>query len=405
MRTFDEARRDIARELDLLAHPTSLRCEIVALGDSLGRTLANEIRADRLYPPFDRSIRDGFAVRAAEVSPGAKLCCIGELKAGDTPKISVTPGTCIQIMTGAAVPQGADAVVMVEHTSSEAETIVFGKPIEPGQNIVPRGREAAAGQVLVPRGARIGFAEIAVAAQVGEIEIKVYRKPRVAILSTGDEVVPAQTKPGDFQIRNSNAYSLAAQVTLHGGEPVVLANAKDTEQDLHEKITQGLKQDMLILSGGVSAGKYDFVEKVLRELGADFHFDAVAIRPGKPTVFAVCQNKPVFGLPGNPISTMVTFELFASLGLELLCGAEARPLAFLEAHLAECLRERTGLAHFLPARLEWPDGIPTVKPIRWQGSGDVAAVAKSNCFLYIPADRAEFAAGEAVRILPRRDVV
>lgn len=405
MRTFDEARRDIARELGLLAHPTSLRCEIVALGDSLGRTLANEIRADRLYPPFDRSIRDGFAVRATEIAPGAKLRCSGELKAGDTPKISVTPGTCIQIMTGAAVPKGADAVVMVEHTSSEGETIVFSKTIEPGQNIVPRGREAAEGQVLVPRGARIGFAEIAVAAQVGEIEIQAYRKPRVAILSTGDEVVPAETKPGDFQIRNSNAYSLAAQVTLHGGEPVVLTNAKDTEQDLHEKITQGLKQDMLVLSGGVSAGKYDLVEKVLHDLGADFHFDAVAIRPGKPTVFAVCQNKPVFGLPGNPISTMVTFELFASLALELLCGAEAKPLAFLEAHLAESLQERTGLAHFLPACLEWPNGIPTVKPIRWQGSGDLAAVAKCNCFLHVPTDRADFAAGEAVSVLPRRDVL
>src|SRR5438034_1917374 len=137
MRTFDEARRDIARELGLLAHPTSLRCEIVALGDSLGRTLANEVRADRLYPPFDRSIRDGFAVRAAEIAPGAKLRCIGELKAGDTPKISVTPGTCIQIMTGAAVPKGADAVVMVEHTRAEGETILFTKTIEPGQHIVP----------------------------------------------------------------------------------------------------------------------------------------------------------------------------------------------------------------------------------------------------------------------------
>jgi len=379
--------------------------ESIKLADTLGRILAKEILADRAYPPFDRSIRDGFAVRAADVAPGTKLRCIGELKAGDTPTISVTPGTCIQIMTGAAVPKGADAVVMIEHTSSEGETIVFSKPIEPGQHIVPRGREAAEGQVVVARRVRIGFAEIAVGAQVGEIELQVFRKPRVAILSTGDEVVSAETKPGDFQIRNSNAYSLAAQVTLHGGEPIVLTNAKDTEQDLHEKITHGLKQDMLILSGGVSAGKYDLVEKVLRDLGADFHFDAVAIRPGKPTVFAVCQNKPVFGLPGNPISTMVTFELFASLALELLCGAEAKPLAFLEAHLAESLQEKTGLAHFLPARLEWPDSVPTVKPIRWQGSGDLAAVAKANCFLYLPADRAEFAVGEPVCILPRRDVL
>jgi len=405
MLTFEQARRAIARELGLIAYPDGFRREIIPLNDSLGRTLANEIRADRLYPPFDRSIRDGFAVRAAEVSPGTKLRCVGELRAGDTPKISVTPGTCIQIMTGAAVPQGADAVVMVEHTRAEGQTILFDQTISPGQHIVKRGAEAANGHPFVSRGARIGFAEVAAAAQVGAVELEVYRKPRVAILSTGDEVVPAETKPGDFQIRNSNAYSLAAQVTLHGGEPVVLTNAMDTEQDLHDKITQGLKQDMLILSGGVSAGKYDLVENVLRDLGADFHFDAVAIRPGKPTVFAVCQNKPVFGLPGNPISTMVTFELFASLALELLCGAEAKPLAFLEAHLADSLQEKPGLAHFLPARLEWPDSVPTVKPIRWQGSGDLAAVAKSNCFLYIPADRADFAAGEPVRILLRRDAL
>jgi molybdopterin molybdotransferase len=416
VRTFDEARHDIVRELGLLARPSSLKREIVALSDSLGRVLANEVRADRPYPPFDRSIRDGFAVRSAEVAPGAKLKCTGELKAGDTPQISVAPGTCVQIMTGAAVPQGADAVVMIEHTRVEGDTIIFDRGIEPGQHIVKRGLEAANGHPFVNRGSRIGFAEIAAAAQVGAVELEVYRKPRVAILSTGDEVVPAETAPGDFQIRNSNAYSLAAQVTLAGGEPVVLANAKDTEADLHEKISQAQKHDMLILSGGVSAGKYDLVEKVLRDLGAEFHFDAVAIRPGKPTVFAVCQNKPVFGLPGNPVSTMVTFELFASLAVRLLAGEnriaaqqdlgfERQPVPFVEAYLSESLQEKAGLAHFLPARLNWSSGKPTVTPIRWQGSGDLAAVAKSNCLLYIPADRSRYECGEPVSVLPRRDVL
>jgi molybdopterin molybdotransferase len=416
MLTFEQARRTVVRELGLLAYPDALRREIIPLNESLGRTLAQEVRADRLYPPFDRSIRDGFAVRSSDVFPGAKLKCIGELKAGDEPNIPVTPGTCVQIMTGAAVPQGADAVAMIEHTRAAGDTIVFDHPIAHGQYIVKRGSEAANGHPFVSRGARIGYAEIAAAAQVGAIELEVYRKPRVAILSTGDEVVPAETKPGDFQIRNSNAYSLAAQVALHGGEPVVLANAKDTEEDLRTKITCGLNEDMLVLSGGVSAGKYDLVEKVLRDLGADFHFDAVAIRPGKPTVFAICQNKPVFGLPGNPISTMVTFELFASLAIHLLvgeigtpmqlCNGEIKkPLQFLLAKLAEPLQEKTGLAHFLPACLAWPDGVPTVKPIRWQGSGDLAAIAKSNCFLYIPADRAELTVGETVSILPRCDVL
>lgn len=405
MRTFDEARHDIVRELGVIAFSIVAENEVVSLSNSLGRTLAQEIRADRLYPPFDRSIRDGFAVRASDVALGAKLKCIGELKAGDTPQISVTPGTCVQIMTGAAVPSGADAVVMVEHTRAEGDTIVFNNAITVGQHIVKRGAEAANGHPFVGRGARIGFAEIAAAAQVGAVELQVFRKPRVAILSTGDEVVPAETTPGDFQIRNSNAYSLAAQVSLAGGEPVVLANAKDTEADLRQKIARGLKEDMLILSGGVSAGKYDLVESVLRDLGADFHFDAVAIRPGKPTVFAICQGKPVFGLPGNPVSTMVTFELFASLALKLLAGQEPRPLTFLEARLGESLQEKTGLAHFLPAKLSWSGGTPTVVPLRWQGSGDLAAVAKSNCFLYIPADRSRFECGEPISVLPRHDVL
>ena len=396
-----------AREL-IVSHVTALsfqpQTESIKVADSLGRALAQEIRSDRPYPPFDRSIRDGYAVRASEVSPGAKLRCIGELKAGDTPQLSLAPGTCVQIMTGAAVPAGADAVVMIEHTHSDGAIIEFDRTIAPGQHIVPRGKEAAAGEVLLRVGTRLGFAEIAVAAQVGAVQLTVFRKPRIAILSTGDEVVPAQSKPGDFQFRNSNAYSLAAQVTLAGGDSVVLVNAKDTEEDLREKIAQGLKEDMLILSGGVSAGKYDLVEEVLRELGAEFFFDAVAIRPGKPTVFGVCQGKPVFGLPGNPISTMVTFELFASLAVQMLSGVNPGPLAFLEARLGEALEEKPGLAHFLPAKLSWPENTPTVAPIRWQGSGDLAAVAKCNCFLYVSADRSRFECGETVSVLRRCDV-
>ena len=403
MLSYQQARELIISRLAALS--LKPQTQSVRLEDSLGSILAQEICADRPYPPFDRSIRDGFAVRAADVSPGAKLRCIGERKAGDTPKFSVTPGTCVQIMTGAAVPQGADAIVMIEHTRAEGDTIVFDRPVEPSQHIVMRGAEAANGHRFVNRGSRLDVAEIAAAAQVGAVELQVYRKPRVAILSTGDEVVPAETAPGDFQIRNSNAYSLAAQVSITGGDPVVLQNAKDTEQDLREKILQGLKEDMLILSGGVSAGKYDLVEKVLGDLGAEFFFDAVAIRPGKPTVFGFCRGKPVFGLPGNPISTMVTFELFASLALQLLAGQESRPLPFLEAHLGEPLSEKTGLAHFLPAKLTWPNGAPTVAPIRWQGSGDIGAVAKSNCFLYIPADRSRFECGENVSVLPRRYIL
>ena len=400
---YQQARKLIVCHLEALSFKP--QTESVRLEGSLSRFLAQEVRADRPYPPFDRSIRDGFAVRAADVKPGAKLKLIGELKAGDPPQISVPAGACIQIMTGAAVPEGANAVVMIEHTRTEGDAIVFDSTIGPGQHIVKRGAEAANGHAFVNRGTRIGFAEIAAAAQVGAVELQVYLKPGIAILSTGDEVVSAETTPGDFQIRNSNAYSLAAQVSLAGGEPFVLPNAKDCEDDLRAKIARGLKQDMLILSGGVSAGKYDLVEKVLRELGAEFYFDAVAIRPGKPTVFGVCQGKPIFGLPGNPISTMVTFELFACLAVQMLAGQQPRPLPFLLAHLGEPLHEKTGLAHFLPALLDWPSHKPTVAPLRWQGSGDLAAVAKCNCFLYVPSDRGDFASGETVQVLPRRDVL
>jgi molybdopterin molybdotransferase len=212
-------------------------------------------------------------------------------------------------------------------------------------------------------------------------------------------------QPGEFQIRNSNSVSLAAQVRIAGGEPVVLGNAADRVEDLGEKIERGLKEDALVLTGGVSMGKYDLVESVLKALGAEFFFDEVAIRPGKPAVFAVCQGKPVFGLPGNPVSTMVTFELFVAPAIDLLTGAEARPLPLVEAKLAEALNERPGLTHFLPARIQWHGSTPEVKALRWQGSGDIVALGTANCFLVVPAEREMIGLGERVSVLLRKDVV
>jgi len=295
--------------------------------------------------------------------------------------------------------------VMIEHTQREGEVVRFERAAQGGQNIVPRGSEAAAGQTLLRPGMRLGYAELALAAQVGAAELKCAKKPRVAILSTGDEVVPVEVAPGAFQIRNSNSVSLSAQVRIAGGEPVALGNAADRVEELGEKIERGLKEDVLVLSGGVSMGKYDLVEKVLKAMGAEFCFDAVAIRPGKPAVFGICQGKPVFGLPGNPVSTMVTFELFVTPAIDLLSGAEARPLPLVEARLGEALHEKSGLAHFLPARVEWRRGAPEVKALKWQGSGDIAALAKANCFLVVPADRDKIAAGERVSVLLRKDVV
>jgi molybdopterin molybdotransferase len=243
------------------------------------------------------------------------------------------------------------------------------------------------------------------AAQVGAVELQCHKKPRVAILSTGDEVVPVTETPGPFHIRNSNSVSLAAQVQLAGGEAVLLGNALDRVEDLSEKIEHGLREDILVLSGGVSMGKYDLVESVLKGLGAEFYFDAVAIRPGKPAVFGRCRNKLVFGLPGNPVSTMVTFQLFVAPAIDVLSGAVARPLALLEATLREALHEKTGLTHFLPGQVEWMESRAEVKALRWQGSGDILALSEANCFVVVPADRPDIAVGEKVALLPRMDVL
>jgi len=403
MLTYQEARRIVIEKVGANQRPLST--EMCSVYDALGFVLAQEVRADREYPPFNRSTRDGYAVRAAEAAAGAMLRCVGEIKAGDTVREALASGTCVQIMTGAAVPADADAVVMIEHTQREADLVRFDWPARYGQNIVPRGSEVAAGQTILTPGARLGFAELAIAAQVGAVNLQCAKRPRVAILSTGDEVVLADQAPGEFQIRNSNSVSLAAQVRLADGEPVILGNAADRSDDLGEKIERGLQEDMLVLSGGVSMGKYDLVESVLKAMGAEFFFDAVAIRPGKPAVFGLCQGKPVFGLPGNPVSTMVTFELFVAPALDLLSGAAARPLPLLEARLREPLHERPGLAHFLPARLEWHGTVPEVHPLQWQGSGDIAALAKSNCFLVIGSEQEKIAAGERVSVLLRKDVI
>jgi molybdopterin molybdotransferase len=403
MLTFQEARGKVIEQVGKRKGPRATT--VVSVWDALGLVLAQEVRTDREYPPFNRSTRDGYAVRSIEAAPGAQLTCVGEIKAGDTVREALQPGTCLQIMTGAAVPANADAVVMIEHTSREGEFVRFERATQQGQNIVPRGSEAAAGQTILTRGLRLGYAELALAAQVGAAHLECAQQPRVAILSTGDEVVLIDETPGPFQIRNSNSVSLAAQVRIAGGEPVVLGNATDRIEDLGEKIERGLREDALVLSGGVSMGKYDLVESVLKAMGAEFFFDAVAIQPGKPAVFGMCQGKPAFGLPGNPVSTMVTFGLFVAPAIDLLSGAEARPLPLLEARLAEAMKEKPGLTHFLPARVEWNSPVPEVKALRWQGSGDIAALAKANCFLLVPADREKMEIGESVSVLLRKDVV
>ncbi|HTS11383.1 MAG TPA: gephyrin-like molybdotransferase Glp [Candidatus Limnocylindrales bacterium] len=404
MLSFEDAR---ARVIEVIgAQPRTTRTEIIDISSdparALGRVLAKDVLADRDYPPFNRSTRDGYAVRAADAAAGAKLRLIGESRAGIAFEGSVGKGECVRILTGAPVPSGADAVVMQEYARLEGDFVQFERATTAGQNFVAAGTEGKAGDKAIGRGTRLGYAELAVAAQVGRTKLRVNPRPRVAILSTGDEVVNVDAAPGPFQIRNSNSVSLAAQVALAGGEPVMLGNAADDVKEIRARIEKGLESDILVLSGGVSVGTYDLVEPVLGELGAEFFFDSVAIRPGKPAVFAKCRGKGVFGLPGNPVSTMVTFELFVAPAIEILSGAQAHDLALFKAKLAHGVEEKPPLAHFLPAEVHSNGGDPTVELIRWQGSGDVGAVARGNCFLLVRGERQKIAAGEWVDVLPRR---
>lgn len=360
-----------------------------------GRVLAEDVAADRDYPPFPRSVRDGFAVRSADL-PG-RLRVIGEVRAGEQFDGEVGAGQAVEIMTGAPVPAGADAVIMVEHTRREDGFVLAEGTAQSGDNFNPRGIEVRAGQTLVRCGQRLGFAQIAMLATVGRASVRVYEKPRVAIIPTGDEVVGIEEAPRECQIRNSNAYSLATQVSQAGGTPVVYPVARDVYAATRDLVERGLEVDLLLLSGGVSVGKYDIVERVLADLGAEFFFDRVRIQPGQPAVFGRAQGRFFFGLPGNPASTMVTFEVLARAALELLAGREEAPLALVYARLSRDFRHKTGLTRFLPARLSAEGGEVTPEP--WHGSGDVPALARSNCFLVTDEDRESWRAGEWIRVL------
>lgn len=391
---WDEA-RDCIRHV--VASRTSSAIERVSLDAALGRVLAYDVHADRAYPPFPRSMRDGFALRSANLR--GRLRVVGEIRAGMPSTRSVESGECIEIMTGAPVPPGADAVLMVEHADRDGEFIAAERSLAAGENISPAGCEASKGQRLIEAGTKIDYAHIGVLATVGVQHVDVFTKPSVSIIATGDELVGVNEKPEMFQIRNSNSYSLAAQVQRAGGTIAFQTVAQDTESALRSALDRAFASELILLSGGVSAGKYDLVEAVLGEYGAEFHFTRVKIQPGQPAVFGTVRGKPFFGLPGNPASTMVTFELFARLALERLAGVLTPEILFTRARLAAPFRHKTGLTRFLPATLG-NEG-ETVTPLKWQGSGDVFAVARANAFLVADADREFWDEGEPIRVLVR----
>jgi molybdopterin molybdotransferase len=387
--TFAEARRCV-----LATVAVRMAVEEVPLPEAAGRVLAEEIRADRDLPPVARSVRDGYAVRAADV-PGT-VDVIGEARAGAGFTGEVGARQAVEIMTGAPMPAGADAVVMVEYVEREGARVRIQRAAKPGDFVNPRAAEARRGDIVVCPGTRLGFAQIAAAASTGRSILHVYTRPRVAILPTGDEVVPIAATPSEAQVRNSNACSLAVQAARAGGIPEILPVARDNHDDTRRLIERGLAADLLLLSGGVSAGKYDLVERVLADLGAEFFFDRVLIQPGQPLVFGRARGVFFFGLPGNPASTMVTYEILARAAQELLGGLREPELPVALARLTRDFSHKTGLTRFLPARLSNGD----VTPVPWKGSGDVPALARANAFLIADAERASWNAGDLIEVLP-----
>ena len=392
--SFFDARETVLREIR--AGLTTPATESIDLATASGRVLAEDILADRDYPPFDRSMRDGFGVCAADL-PG-ELKIVGEVRAGETLSGSIQPGEAVEIMTGAPVPEGVESVVMVERTSRRIDhTIYVESALKAGDNISPRGCEARAGSVLLYAGTRLDFAGIACLAAVGKSSVTVFAKPRIAILPTGDEIVDVGETPGESQIRNSNAWSLAAQVKRAGGTPVMLPIARDTKEHTRKLIEQGLECDLLLLSGGVSAGKYDVVEPVLADLGAQFFFDRVKIQPGAPAVFGRARNRFFFGLPGNPASTMVTFEILARAAIGLLSGETETSLPFTFAKLTGPFHHKPGMTRFLPALLRGGG----VTPVAWKGSGDIAALCRANAWLVADPERTDYEAGDLISVILR----
>jgi len=371
--------------------------ETVDLLRAAGRILAEDVAADRDTPPTARSVRDGFAIRSADV-PG-EFEVIGESRAGEPFRGIVGARQAVEIMTGAAVPDGADAVVMVEHVERRDGHMIFQGEAPPRQFINPKACEAAAGEVVLGAGKRLDYSALAMLAAFGHSRVAVYRKPTVAILTTGDEIVTVDEIPEDFEIRNSNAYSLAAQVIRAGGMPKLLPLVRDTLEHTVEMIELGLRSDLLLFSGGVSAGKYDVVEPALAEFGAEFFFDRVLIQPGQPVVFGRAEDKFFFGLPGNPSSTMVTFEIFARAALELLGGQEEISLHMPWSRLATDFRHRPGITRFLPAQLSADGG--SVTPIAWQGSGDIPSITRANSYLVADPEKPQYQAGDWIQVLPK----
>ncbi len=407
----------------ILQHARPLPPESMPLTQGLGRILAEEVASDLDMPPFDKALMDGYAVRSADLADGrATLAVVEEITAGRTPTRPLAPGQAARIMTGAPIPAGADAVVIVERSRplDDGHVLLEDRPPRPGQNILYQGREMRRGEVVLRAGTAVRPQEIGLLATVGRAEVRVHPAPALAVLSTGDEVVEAPQAPGPGQIRNGNGPMLVAQAARAGAVPHYLGIARDRPAELKARIAEGLRMPVLILSGGVSAGKLDLVPGVLRELGVTAHVDKVAMKPGKPVFFGTHPGGLVFGLPGNPVSSLVCFELFVRPALRRLQGLPDPGPRYVQATLVEDFPYRTDRPTYHPARLErkeeggrrkeeqevspdssflLPPSSFVVRPVPWFGSADLRGLVAANAFVVLPAGDHEHRRGQGFAVL------
>ena len=392
-----------AQRIVLDATPT-LGLEKISILDALGRVLGEDIVADRDNPPWDNSAMDGFAVRWDDIKQEhaiqkpVTLTVIEDVAAGKMPSKSVGAGQAIRIMTGAPLPKGADTVLKVEDTEHTPESVRVFKPEQRGANIRPQGEDAKRGECIIGMGTQIRPGEAGMLAILAKSFILAYQRPRVAILSTGDELADLDERFSEEKIINSNSYGMAAAVQEAGGVPMLLGIARDTPAAPKEKISHGLTADILVLSGGVSMGDYDFTKAVFHELGGEMNFWKLAIRPGQPLAFGKIQGKLAFGLPGNPVSSMVTFEQLVRPAMLKMSGHRSYGRPVVEAIFQERFSKRTDRRHFLRGVLTREDGVFKVRTTGAQGSGMLTSMVKANCLIDIPVEVERVNQGDLVSV-------
>jgi molybdopterin molybdotransferase len=395
----------LARVLAAVAGVAPLPAERVRLAEAAGRILAEDLRAPRALPPFVASTMDGYALRAADASrPGASLPVSMEVAAGHPAGRPLPRGTCARIFTGAPLPKGADAVEMQEEVARKGKLAVFRRPAQVGRFVRPVGDDLARGAVALAAGALLDPGGIGLCASLGRGRVAVHRRPRVAILTTGDELVPLGTRPGPAQIFESNSHALAAAVAEAGGRPTILPAVVDEAAPLRRAIGLARGFDALVTCGGVSVGDRDLVKQALTEAGARLGFWRVAARPGKPFAFGRLGQTLVFGLPGNPASALVTFELYARPALRALAGLSGSGRTIVTGRLAEPAEKPAGLTLYLRVRAEARDGELVLSPLRTQASGNLSSTTGHHALAVLPPGRSRFGRGVRVRAILVRDL-